>query len=242
MSDPDPTGSPGCFPATEWTHILQVIQRGDPVAAASALSGFCEQYRPAIYNFFRRHGCSHELAEDHTQEFFQRRILEPWDQHEGFLHTARRGQPGNFRRFLAHVLWRFLQDEWKKARTAKAGGGIPHMPLESMAAAEMAPDEAFREFGREFDRVFALQIIQRAAERSRHSSQHLAHLRGSISQQAAAIKSGLSEDNFKQAHYRFRQRLAADLKAEVARLVGPNEGEVRAELAYLMGLFAEKSP
>ena len=238
MSDSQRTSSTGCFPTTQWTQVIEVIQRGDATAASAALNEFCTLYSPAVYSFFRRRGCTHDQADDHTQEFFRSRILKHWEQQDSFLHSARRSERGKFRSFLSHVLWRFLQDEWRKEHTAKAGGAIRHLPLEAVdQSGELARDLTFQEFGREFDRAFALQIIQRAAARSRHSTCLLAHLRGEMSQEEAAARLGLSVNAFRQAYHRFRQRLALDLRQEVARLVGPDEKEILAEIQYLMSLF-----
>jgi DNA-directed RNA polymerase specialized sigma24 family protein len=238
MTNPEPASLPSCFPTTQWTQLIGVIQQGDDQTAWKALAQFCELYRPAIRNFFRRRGCSPEEADDHTQAFFASRILQGWDQREGFLHTAQRGGSARFRSFLAHVLWRFLQDEWKKRTTQKAGAGVVHVPLEGLELADdRSEGEAFGSFGREFDRLFALEIIRKAAERSRHSKHLLTHLRGELTQEEAARELGLTPNAFKQAYHRFRQRLALDLWEEVARLAGPDEKEVRAEIEYLMSLF-----
>lgn len=67
----------GCFPTTEWTVLLEVIQKGGTTAASVALENFCGQYRPAIRNFFIRRGVDPDQAEEYTQNFFVQRILKP---------------------------------------------------------------------------------------------------------------------------------------------------------------------
>jgi DNA-directed RNA polymerase specialized sigma24 family protein len=235
----EPAPASSCFPTTQWTQLIGVMQQGDDQTAWRALVQFCELYRPAIHNFFRRRGCSLEESDDHTQAFFASRILQGWDRREGFLHTAQRGGSVRFRSFLSHVLWRFLQDEWKRRATQKAGAGVVHVPLEGLELADDRADtEAFRSFGREFDRLFALEIIRKAAERSRHSKHLLAHLRGELTQEEGARELGLTPNAFKQAYHRFRQRLALDLWEEVSKLAGPDEKEIRSEIEYLMSLFS----
>jgi DNA-directed RNA polymerase specialized sigma24 family protein len=235
MSDSKAAAS-GCFPTTQWTQIIGSIQSAESDVALVALNEFCECYRPAVLGFFRRHGCDPDQAEELTQEFFVKRILTPWDDRASFMHAAERSK-GSFRSFLCHVLWFFLKDQWKARRTARAGGDVQHIPLEDLAPAdELADHEAFKKFGSAFDRVFAQQIIQRAAERSKHSKHLLMYLRGEISQQQAARQLGLSENAFKQAYHRFKERLADDLAEEVAKLAGPAEDEIRAEIRYLMTL------
>ena len=228
-----------CFPTTQWTRIIETIQEGAHEKASAALEEFCTSYRSAIYKFFRRRRCTHEQAEDYTHEFFRSRIFMHWDDRDGFLHQAQRSGRGKFRSVLCHVLWRFLQDEWKQQLSARAGGALPHVPLEGLDLADTNPGQQdFAKFGSEFDRVFALEMIQKAAERSKHSQYLLAHFRGEMSQQEAAKELGLSENAFKQAYHRFRLRLGQDLWEEVVNLVGPDEQEVRAELEYLISLFA----
>ncbi len=228
MSDDPSTASASCFPATQWTQVISVIQQGDTASAWTALERFCQQYYPAIHNFFLRRGCAPDLAQEYTQEFFASRIISRWDSRDGFLHAAERRASGKFRSFLAHVLWRFLQDQWRKQKKGKET-----VPLEE-ADALAGPDE---NFGREFDRAFALEIIRRAAAKSRHSRHLEAHFRGEISQQQAAQELGLSENAFKAAYHRFTKRLGQDLWDEVSQLVGPNQQDIEAEITYLMSLF-----
>src|SRR5207244_480811 len=109
MTDSDQSSN--AFSTTQWTRVIQVIQRADAAGAAIALEESCQQYRDAIYSFIRRRGYSHEHAEDLVHEFFKTRILEKWKDRESFVHEAQRGK--KFRSFLSHVLIRFLQDQTK---------------------------------------------------------------------------------------------------------------------------------
>lgn len=220
--------------------ILAVIQKGDNVAALDALNRFCERYRPAIRNFFLRRGFPMERAEDYTQTFFASRVHEKWDARDGFLHTAERRGTTKFRAFLCQVLWRFLQDKRREERAVTTGGQAKHISLsDPEIRIEEICGESFEGFGREFDRVLAVEIIQKAACRSKHSRYHEACLRGEMSHAEAAKELGMQENAFKQAHHRFRERLARDIWEEVSKLAGPDEAEVRAEIRYLMSLFAE---
>jgi DNA-directed RNA polymerase specialized sigma24 family protein len=231
----------GNYPTTQWTQLIEVIQKGDGDSASSALGEFCVQYRPAVYNFFRNHAkCSHEHAEDYTQNFFSKRILEKWDDRAGFLHKAERRENAKFRSFLANVLWKFLMDEWKKGAGQAAGGGTTHTTLDGLDLPDTQDEaSAFSRFGRQLDSELALELIKKSAARFKHSDCLEAHLRGDLSQKEAAAKLGLSENAFRQAYSRFRERLAVSLWEEVAKLVGPDEEDIRAEIRYLMSLFAE---
>jgi DNA-directed RNA polymerase specialized sigma24 family protein len=242
MGDDSHSQASKCFPTTQWTLVLDVIQREDGAAATDALQTFCERYRPAIRNFFLRKGVNPDRAEDYTQMFFTEKILKRWDGRDGFLHMARRIESCRFRGFLSHVLWRFLQDQWGKEKAVTTGGQTVHVSLSDpeLHADEIIPG-TYEVFGREFDRVFALEVIQKAANLSKHSKFHMAHLRREITQAEAAIELGMKEETFKQAHHRFRERLAGDLWDEVCKLVGPDEYEIRSEIKYLMSLFARSA-
>ena len=232
--------SSGVYPTTQWTQIIGVIQRGDDEAARRALNEFCERYRPAIFSFFRQRGCDVQQAEDYTHDFFEKRILNEWDERSSPLHKAQRIQGGKFRSFLAAYLWRFIQDKWKGTQSQRAGGGFTHVPMDALGLSDVAGEaDAFQKFGRQFDRVFALVIILKAAEQSTHSTHLLAHLRGDVSQKEAAGKLGMSEAAFKTAFARFRHRFKRQLREEVVKLVGDGEQDIQDEIRYLMSLFVE---
>ncbi len=107
---------------------------------------------------------------------------------------------------------------------------------------EGGDDRAFAKFGRVFDRVFALELIRKAAAQSQHSHYFEVHFRGEMSQQEAAAALEISEGAFKAAYHRFRMRLAEILRAEVSKITGPDENEIRAEILYLMSLFDSPEP
>ena len=239
QTEPQPPEPPkDCFPTTQWTALLDVVQQGDSAAAFAALDSFCLRYRPAVRNFFVRRGVDPHQAEEYTQNFFLLRILKPWEERNGFLHKAERRELGKFRSFLCHVLWQHLQDEWRRRSAVTTGGQAEKISLDNPETpVDVICGASYEAFGRDFDRELALEIIQKAAERSRHSRYHLAHLRGEMSQAKAATELGILENAFKVAHHRFRERLFRDVWDEVSSLVGPDEAEVRTEIGYLMSLF-----
>ncbi len=228
------------FPTTQWTMILQAIQKEDEVASMTGLTAFCERYRPAIYNFFLRKGLEEHRAEDYTQAFFASRVLERWNSRDSFLHAAERRQATKFRSFLCGVLWQFLIDEIRKEKSKKAGGQATHISLpDPESGIEIKDGESYEHFGRDFDHAFAMGLIQKIIGQLRHSKYHEACLRGEMRQAQAALTLGMTEDSFKQAHFRFRKRLSHDIREEVGKLVAPDEAEIDAEIRYLMSLFAE---
>jgi DNA-directed RNA polymerase specialized sigma24 family protein len=237
-----------CFPTTQWSQIIEVIQQGDSPTAEAALAEFCQQYRPAIYNFFRRQGSNHAEAEDLTQSFFHKRILHGWADREGILYSVQR-QPGrNFRAYLAESLKHFRTEQWRRENSIKAGGGIPHEPLTSTGPAAASPEAGGREFGRAFDQSFAIDAIKNAAGRATRSHAFLNYfLRREqdgeeIAQTEAARELDMSVGAFKRGYHAFRARLKDELWREVAKYTGPGEQEIEAEMAYLISLFPDSLP
>jgi DNA-directed RNA polymerase specialized sigma24 family protein len=223
------------YPTTQWTLIIDVIQRGDGKAAWSALEDFCGSYRPAVYNFFRRRGVNQMDAEEYTQEFFLTRIHQQWDVREGFLFKVQREQKNKFRCFLCTVLRRFLIDKWRQRQRRPFEVDDPNPILETL---QMAMDENSEHFVREFDRTIAYEIFQRAAGNSTHSKYLLAHFRNEISQAEAANALRINENAFKQSFARFRESFPKNLRKEVEKLVGSEKGEVDMEIKHLISIFA----
>ncbi len=239
MTDAGTTSS-SCFPTTQWTQVIEVIQSGNDAAAWGAMASFCQNYRAAINKFFLRRGCPPHQAEDLTQEFFLKKIITPWSERKSFLHQAERKVHQRFRSFLCWMLWNFLKEDYKAERSQRAGGKLTHLSLEEWLPFEEHNEaKSYSAFGREFDYVFAQQIIQNAAARSKYSKHLEAHFRDEITQQQAADGLGISKEAFKLAYHRFRQQLAKDLRAEVAKLAGPEEQEIQAEIKYLISLFGQ---
>ena len=242
MNELPQTASSGIFPTTLWTQIIAGVRKEDEDAAVEALQKFCLSYRQAIFNFFRRHRCSPDAAEEYTAKFFETQIHERWGSRKGFLFTVKRQEQKKFRGFLCAVLWNFLRDQWKAEGAAKRGGGLEFSSIEGMDLPDGDVSENVPEtFVCEFDRILALEIIGHAAGDSGRSKYLIGHLRGDITQEEAAVELGMTPNAFKQAYSRFRENLRHNLLKEVRKLVGPDEKEVKEEIKYLMSLFS-KSP
>lgn len=248
MNDAVQSSAPSHFPTTEWTSIINAIQNGDEPTARAALTAFCQGYRPAIYNFFRRRGCNHEDADDHTQNFFRSRVFERWGDRDGLLHTVEREENRLFRTFLATRLCWFLKDEWTRQRTQKAGGSLARIPLDNLdKSGEGADLSAARLVGQDFDRAFAVETITKAVQRSTRSKSFLSyfvveHTGKGMSQQEAAGELGMTVGAFKKNYHEFRQRLREELFKEVGKYAGPDKSEIEAEIKYLIALYSESSP
>ena len=125
----------------------------------------------------------------------------------------------------------------------KAGGGASHIPVEHLENSSEGSDQATSQMIRQnIDRIWAIEIIKKAAEGSTHCHYFLAHLRDEISQKAAAEKLDISEGAFKVGFHRFKKRFLQRLREEIARTVNPDPKAIEEELRYLMTLFAKSDP
>lgn len=71
------------YPTTQWTDLIDVIQKGGDEDAFAALGELFEQYRPAIRAFFARF---HQTrADDLTSAFFENCVIVPWNRRHGCL-------------------------------------------------------------------------------------------------------------------------------------------------------------
>lgn len=229
------------FPTTQWSLVLNA-GAGAEEKARSALESLCRQYWYPIYNFSRRQGRTHHEAEDLTQQFLAR-LLET----KG-IGTARRDR-GRFRTFLLSALRNFITDEWRRAQTAKRGGGQAAVSIELSRAeqrfAEEPADQALTP-DLAFDRAWALEILDRAVARLREEYESsgrgtlFAALAPRLLKTGGAGVAEESPDHLKMnAHAvsmalnRLRHRLGLRLREEVAATVADG-AEIDAELRLLI--------
>lgn len=115
-------------------------------------------------------------------------------------------------------------------------------PNPVLSTLDMASDEDTGRFDREFDRAIAMQIFQKAAGSSTHSTYLLAHFRNEITQAEAAKALRIKENAFKQSFARFRESFPRNLRNEVKKLVGPEKSEIDAEIKHLISIFVRANP
>lgn len=191
MTASEPPEASGPFCTTQWTQIIEVIQKGAQDEALQALGAFCGQYRDVIYKFIRRRGCSHEEAEDLVPQFIETRILRPWEEHNTFLHQARRDVATRFRSLLCQVLIWFLSDVADRKRRLKRGGSAVHESVEALdELGHIIPAGSPHDPGREFDLLFAEALIEKVCQSQKYSQQHLDLLMGKKTQSAVAAELG----------------------------------------------------
>jgi RNA polymerase sigma factor (sigma-70 family) len=231
------TETGGSFPTTQWTLIIKAIQQGDNASAESALSRFCEKYRPAVVNFFRRRGCRPEQAEDFAQEFFLKKIHKPWANRSGLVFDVDRNKTTLFRSFLATALHFFLIDQWRREKPPSERTVSIGEPPESAADRETDSGIESKAIQNEIDRAVAVQVIGDAIKRAQPSPFHLRFWNDEISQKEAAASLNQSEDAFTQSYKRFRKRLRDELRKAVGEMIA-DPSDIDSEIKYLLSIFA----
>ena len=225
------------FDTTHWTVIFDAGHRGS-ARAPKALEKLCQQYWPPLYGFARRKGYLEEDAKDLTQAFFAQFIR------QDMAETADPAR-GRFRTFLLTSFDRFIIGEWKKTQTLKRGGPTrtaaePLHPVGSMAEPDSCPADSAL-----FDRAWAEETFAAALARLREEfavagqAEHFRQLQPFLSQPgdrenyaAAAKKLAMKPESVAVAVHRLRHRYSELVRAEVSRIVSPEE--IEAELKYLI--------
>ena len=230
----------GRFATTRWTCVL-AARDGTEGASRAALQTLCAAYWFPLYAFVRRSGFSPEDAADLTQSYFAR-FLE-----KGVLSEVR-PQAGRFRSFLLATMRHFLANEWDRRRARKRAGDFDALSLDLAAAEGRFAAEALveRTPEREYERRWALVIVERALERlavearaaplpERFESLKAFLLedaeRGDYSRTAQEL--AISEPALRVAVHRLRRRFAELLRAEIADTV-VDPADTDAELRFLL--------
>lgn len=214
----------GVFATTRWTVVLAAGVRGAPQADV-ALEELCRTYWYPLYAYVRRHGHSHEDAEDLTQAFFAR-LLD-----KNFLEGVS-SEKGKFRAFLLVAVKRFLANEWDRANRQKRGGGEKPLSLDWQQADtqyqitpadNLSPD-------RLFDRAWAMTTLERVITRLR--DEYAAEDKAALFEQLkpflmagksetryaeAATTLGLAEGTVRVTVHRMRRRYRELLREEIAQ-------------------------
>jgi DNA-directed RNA polymerase specialized sigma24 family protein len=208
----------------------------------AALELLCRQYWFPLYAFVRREGRPHHEAQDCTQAFFLHLLAT-----DGVARA--RPERGRFRSYLLTALRHFLIKDWRRAGTAKRGGGQPSLPLEFDGAEFRLGGEPLDPGctpEQVYDRLWARETIDRAIAGLRADYDHggrgavfaaLAPLMleavsdATVAQRAEQLGQSLHATTM--ALHRLRRRLGERLRAEVAETVAdPND--VDGELQHLI--------
>jgi len=240
MTDAPASADSASFRTTRWTQVLAA--RGESPEARAALSDLCAAYYAPVVVFLRAEGREEDAARDLAHTFFAR-VLER--QSFGGVDPAR----GRFRSYLLGALKHFLADQRDRAHTAKRGGGATHEPLAAGTDTSPGldvPDTKAPEAEREFDRKWALTILDRAlaalaqehatAGESARFETLKPWLTGdheALSQADAARALGMNEAAVKVAVHRLRKRFRETVKAEIAATLNA-PGDVDDEFRHLI--------
>jgi RNA polymerase sigma-70 factor (ECF subfamily) len=223
---------------------MRAAGRGD--LARKSLEELCSSYWFPLYAFLRRRGSAHPEAEDRVQGFFlhilQRRDL-----------AAVSREKGRFRAWILTALRNFEASQVERSRAQKRGGGALQLSIDWESGFSRFAREPVTERSpeREFERAWALQLIEQAllrvaADYTRRGRRELFEaLRDELAPGATsrpraelAAELDLREGALKVAVHRLRQRFGEALRREVAQTVA-DEDEVDRELADLMAVLAD---
>lgn len=181
------------FPTTVWTTIRLAAQSDE-----EARESFARAYRGPVVRYLRCKGASSDEAEDLCQEVF----LRLWKEH--VLERADRAR-GRFRGLLSTVTRRTLSHR-RRQRVEPA--------VLDLEPADSDPD---------FDREWAVELVQRAFERLRDSGSPYAAV---LEQHLAGAKPDRNK------LWIARRKLLAGIRHEVALTCNSAE-ELEEELAHL---------
>lgn len=227
------------FDTTSWSLILAAAG-GDRDGSAGPLADFCRRYWSPALAFVIAQGYTREEAEDLTQSFFGSVVAGK------FLQQADR-ERGRFRSFLLTALKNFISNDRDRSQAQKRGGGSVHVPFDAVswenaptAIAPATPD-------REFDRNWALAVLQRtldavAAEQA--PGTRLDHLLPFLTAdddapryRDLAATLGTTEGALRTSVHRVRAKFRRQLRHEIAATV-TREEDVDDEIRFLINALS----
>ena len=238
-SQPAGSGSPGLFPPTMWSAVIEARDEASP-RAAEALERLARAYWRPLYIFVRQRGRAHEAAEDDVQGFFAHLLG------RDFLRFVT-PREGRFRTFLLAAFTRWLNDQHDRAVAAKRGGGQPLLSLdefEELRETAVAPgDPPEAAFDRRWARELCAHALARVAEAwsgrvelFEALSPLLAGERPDADYASIGARLGMTEGAVKKAAFDLRALYARRIREEVRLTVG-DESAVDEELRYLIRLL-----
>ena len=231
------------------THWSLVIEAGNVSSAHSdrALEALCQLYWKPLYTFLRRRGYQPQDSQDLVQGLFHHLI-----QKREFFNRADKNR-GQFRSFLLGALKNFLSDQKAKETAIKRGGGEPRIELDVHAIEESLVDTGMEDPTKEFDRRWAMTVLEEALNRLRKKAEARGQLAeheqvfayisgkdGSTDLNDLADRLGVTAEAFKMKASRMRKALSLSLHGVVSETVEKRD-DVPEELAYLKGLMKKFS-
>ena len=230
------------FPATAWTQVISA--QSEAPGSREALEDICKAYWPAIYTYLRALGCEREEARDFTQDFLADFIS------KGDLHKVA-PERGRLRSYIMQSVRNHLVNERRDASRQKRGGGKTVVPMDELTSFDVpaAPEVA----DSWYDRRWAWSLLRRCMERMTENYRQRGRLpifealKAGLADPASlkpyaeiGADLGMTEGHVKLEMHRARKRLAEELRLEVAATLEA-DGDVEAELRYLLGVLGENS-
>jgi RNA polymerase sigma-70 factor (ECF subfamily) len=241
-SDTSLGGAGRDFPATSWGLIVRLT--GDATTGRrDALEGLCRRYWKPVYHFSRRAWSKKpEDAKDLAQGFFAWLL-------EGDALQRYAPARGSFRSYLKVLLRGFAADQNDAERALKRGGGKKVLALDDADAPlhDIVPDDSAAPPEEAFDRAWKEEILRRAVDRARAWFQQSgrAHQFRAFEEvdlapgekptyAAAAERLGLKETLVRNYLFEVRERVRAEIRAELAQTVSDFE-QLEEEWTALFG-------
>ena len=237
------------FSPTRWTLIRQA-GGGNSADAQQALNELCGIYWYPIYGYIRRRGAQHSDAQDLTQSFLAHFM-------KGELCSRATPAKGRFRALLMEAMKNFLNNDYRRSRRQKRGGGQAHIPIDWLAAQEKYEADAADHLTPDvyFDRALAIRLLEMVMGRLAEDhlgkqpgreggplefdllKTHLAGDQEAIPYATIAAKLGITEGNARIKVRRLRERFSALFREELSRICDPEffEDEWQALQQALMG-------
>lgn len=232
----------GKYPTTRWTKVIQVIQTGQDATAErdKALAELCAMYWAPVYGFIRAKGRPHEEAQDLTQGFFSKRLIEKND-----IADADRTR-GRFRNWLLTAVTSYMNNDYKMSQAKKR---IPSSALVSLDTAPVegeCPVQVGHETTPEriFEQRWAMVLLEETLKKLEESYRKRGDeklfrkmipllLRGrKESHRGIAEELEMREQTFNVELFRFRDRFQKEIRKEVAETV-VHQNEIEDELRHL---------
>ncbi len=216
--------------------------RSDAPEARRALGDLCRIYRPVVHGYVCRHGYHSNEADDLTQAFFERLLIQRPDVSADPLR-------GRFRVFLQTTIKHFLLNQRTRELAAKRGGGQTTVSLETMMEVGSQPADADTPelaFERAWGNAVVNEAISRLAREALEAGKEglFRALRPFLLEppdpdEYGRIATALSmrRNTLAVAIHRLRQRLRELVKDELAETV-TETAELEAEIQTLHAVLA----
>ena len=231
-------GSP--FHTTRWTRVC--LAKADSEDGRRALADLCDAYYEPVVAYLRSLFRDADAAREMSHAFFAEMLG------GGTIHTAAR-ERGRFRSYLLGAVKHFVSAQREAMRCVKRGGGLEAVTLDDPEVCDL-PDSRMRSPDAEFDRQWAVTVLERSMEALRTECH--AEGRGAFfecvrplltgdsaygDQGALADACGMKLDAFRVAVHRLKKKLRECVKAEVAGTLDDPTG-VQDEMQTLLAALA----